>query len=136
MVHDLGRDRSQEHRLDHPVSSAPDDDEVGLHPAGLIDDRRRRSTTQDDPLELQARSRQLLASCVDGLLRGIMEIRLDPVGLNEGASPPRAAEDAVSGFDRLRHDDLAVRRPGSVRYELDGEPGWLGTIDRDEDSDR
>ena len=39
-IDDLGRHGADQHALDGAVTAGPEDDEVGGHPVGLLDDRR------------------------------------------------------------------------------------------------
>ena len=106
VVDDLGRDRPEDHRGDRAVAAIPEDHEVGLPGARLLDDRRGRATAERQPLDFPF---------------GQLQVRTA-----SSSVPPRRGEAA-----RIRRCRALLQRASSRRGKLglrfyradDAEPG-------------
>jgi hypothetical protein len=134
VVHDLGGDRTQQHRLDRAVAAAPEDDQVGIHRIGLVDDRRRRTTLEYHAFDGETRLLEPLARIDHDPFGRRAELGFELGGVDQREARPGTAELRDADLDHLRHPDGRPVGPGDVGNEIDGAAGLGRPVDRHQDT--
>ena len=115
-----GRDRSEEHRLDRPVTAAADDDDVGAPIPGSVDDDGGRSTRRTSaPTSTSAESGASLFDAVDGA-RAAPVVRASTRSLRSSTASDgyRPAEQPRPRLDRVDYANAGPGRPDRSRRPI------------------
>ena len=94
MVHDLGRDGPEEHRLPTAHPAMADDDEIGLHLTGLVDDDAPGTAPDEDRLddEITSCRADLTLGDLEGIAVDLEDLALEVVHVGRDLRRPRDSE--------------------------------------------